>query len=132
MTIAKLTEKYIDEFEEDNVAEQTAAVAAPLELIRSEISREVSQWKLLKRLKESTETSLQWWGRNENAYPYISKLAKQLLCIPASSAASERTFSSSGNTLTKKRNRLDPEMVRELVFLKDAIDKVAEHKAANN
>ena len=49
--------------------------------------------------------------------------------IPASSAASERVFSSSGNTVSDKRNRLSPDVVRRLIFLKDAIKKVSALKS---
>lgn len=42
---------------------------------------------------------LQWWTDNED-FPRLAKLAQKILCIPATSVASERLFSSSGNILT--------------------------------
>lgn len=58
-----------------------------------------------------------WWQAHEASFPAISKTAKQILCIPASSASSERVFSSAGNIVSAKRNCLSPHNVCMLVFL---------------
>lgn len=58
-----------------------------------------------------------WWQAHETSFPTIATTAKQLLCIPASSASSERVFSSAGNIVSAKRNCLSPENVNMLVFL---------------
>ncbi|KAL4104807.1 hypothetical protein QTP88_020083 [Uroleucon formosanum] len=60
-----------------------------------------------------------WWKARENVYPEISVLAKNILCIPASSASSERVFSTAGNIITPKRNRMTPYHLSALVFLKN-------------
>ncbi|KAL4152821.1 hypothetical protein QTP88_000654 [Uroleucon formosanum] len=59
-----------------------------------------------------------WWKEHETIYPTIAKVAKNILCIPASSASSERVFSTAGNIVTSKRNRLNAKNVSTLVFLK--------------
>jgi hypothetical protein len=51
----------------------------------------------------------------------ISKLALRVLCIPATSAPSERVFSVAGLTIAKDRARLAPQTANELIFLHDAI-----------
>ncbi|KAL4130708.1 hypothetical protein QTP88_008106 [Uroleucon formosanum] len=60
-----------------------------------------------------------WWKARENVYPKISVLAKNILCIPASSASSERVFSTAGNIITPKRNLMTPYHLSALVFLKN-------------
>ena len=48
----------------------------------------------------------------------MSRLALKYLCPPASSSASEREFSVTGLILTPKRNRLLPNNLEQLLFLK--------------
>jgi hypothetical protein len=59
---------------------------------------------------------MSWWKQNEMNFPALSQLARKYLSIPAASVASERMFSTAGNFVTKKRNRLDDEAVSDLVF----------------
>ena len=60
---------------------------------------------------------LKWWKANEHRFPILSKLAKRLLCIPATSVPAERIFSTSGLIVNKERASLKPENVDMLVFL---------------
>ena len=59
---------------------------------------------------------LEWWKNHSKKYSLIFKLALQFLSVPATSAASERTFSSAGNIVTPKRSCLKPEHVNLLTF----------------
>ena len=58
----------------------------------------------------------EWWKTRATKYPAIGELAKKYLAIPATSASSERCFSTAGNIVTSKRNCLLPEHVNTLVF----------------
>ena len=68
------------------------------------------------RLTEDFDVML-WWKNNSTKYPKLSKLAINLLSIPASSASSERVFSLAGNIITEKRNRFEPKTVDSILFL---------------
>jgi len=59
----------------------------------------------------------EWWKVNEPRYPNVARLAKSVLCIPATSTAAERVFSSAGITVSKKRSCLKPENVDKILFL---------------
>ncbi|KYQ58113.1 Zinc finger BED domain-containing protein 1, partial [Trachymyrmex zeteki] len=59
---------------------------------------------------------LKWWKARADRFPILSNLARKYLCIPATSANSERTFFTAGNIVTPKRS-LFPENVNMLVFL---------------
>lgn len=61
---------------------------------------------------------LSWWKENEIYYPYLSKLAKLYLGIPATSVPSERIFSTAGDILSAKRATLKPDVVDMTIFLK--------------
>ena len=60
---------------------------------------------------------LKWWRVHASTYPVLAMLAKKYLCIPASSSASERVFSTSGNIASKKQSCLKPLKVNMLVSL---------------
>ena len=60
---------------------------------------------------------LEWWKSRSSSYVYLSKLAKRLLCITATSVPSERLFSSAGNLVSQKRSCLSAENVDKLLFL---------------
>ena len=62
---------------------------------------------------------LKYWQAKQYQYPVISRIARDYLAIPASSAASERIFSVGGDIVTKKRNRLLPTTLRYLLCLRD-------------
>jgi hypothetical protein len=62
---------------------------------------------------------LLWWKKKEALYPYIVKLAKKLLCIPATSAPAKRLFSHAGLGIAKARAALLPENASVIVFLHD-------------
>lgn len=51
-------------------------------------------------------------------YPVWGSLARDYLSIMASSVSSERAFSSAGITLSKRRNRLQADIVEALQFMK--------------
>ena len=56
--------------------------------------------------------------------PTLANIAKKILAIPASSAKSERVFSTGGNIVTAKRNRLAPKKVENLIVIKENMEKV--------
>lgn len=60
---------------------------------------------------------LTWWKNHKEKYPDLLKLAHQYLGIPATSASSERTFSTAGNIVSPKRASLLPENINLLTFL---------------
>jgi zinc finger BED domain-containing protein 1 (E3 SUMO-protein ligase ZBED1) len=57
------------------------------------------------------------WALNHKPFPNLSVLAKQFLCIPATSAPSERVFSAAGLTIAKTRASLHPDNALDLIFL---------------
>ena len=67
---------------------------------------------------------LSWWKQHENVLPLLAKIAKRVLAIPASSAKSERVFSTGGNMVTAMRNRLAPKKVEALVLIKENKAKI--------
>ena len=59
---------------------------------------------------------LQWWRSRSSTYPHLSALAKLVLAVPASSAATERVFSTGNNIVRRNRARLRVDSVRLIVL----------------
>ena len=68
-------------------------------------------------IAELSDNPLKWWSMRKVQYVHLIKVVKKYLCMPATSVRSEEVFSTSGNVLTHKRNRVLPENVNQLVFL---------------
>ncbi|KAJ4786180.1 Zinc finger BED domain-containing protein RICESLEEPER 2 [Rhynchospora pubera] len=58
---------------------------------------------------------LQWWKTNAVRYPILSKLAKDVLCIPITTVSSESAFSAGGRILDDYRSSLKENVVENLV-----------------
>lgn len=65
---------------------------------------------------------LSWWQCNSAAFPILSKFARYIHAIPATSSASERTFSAAGNIITDKRSCLLPDTLSSMLLLKSNWD----------
>jgi len=60
---------------------------------------------------------INFWKSKATSSPTLSKLARGLLGIPATSTSSERAFSLAGRTLEERRTQLSPHTVDGLLFL---------------
>jgi hypothetical protein len=83
------------------------------------------RYKVTKQDEVILEQSLLFWWKSKSAkiegWPLIAQVARDVLCEPASSAKSECNFSDAGNTITKKRNQLQPDKVDDLMFLRSTL-----------
>ena len=60
---------------------------------------------------------LDWWLRNAARWPIVAAVARHSLCVPASSATSESSFSKTGHIVRARRARLGGERIWQLSFL---------------
>ncbi|CAF1155607.1 unnamed protein product [Adineta steineri] len=61
---------------------------------------------------------LEFWKDYQGAFPILSVLARQIHCIPASSAAVERCFSSSGFIVNERRACLSPDQLDNIIVIR--------------
>ena len=73
-----------------------------LDLRISPIEKEFKRYESFS-LPPKNVSLLECWKCHANVLPLLSKLGKKILTVPASSAKSERVFSSGGNFVTAKR-----------------------------
>ena len=96
-------------------------VMQELERDIGEDSDEVDQYinAKLSFSKDDTLLLLGWWEKHSVIFPQFSLLAKSLFGVPASSATSERVFSSSGQILEKRRQSLNPDVVDDILMIRN-------------
>lgn len=76
---------------------------------------ELSEYVNLKVAKETDICC--FWRENKFVFPKLYQIACRVLCVPASSSASERVFSLAGRILEKRRTSLSSSNVNSLLFL---------------
>ena len=64
------------------------------------------------------EEVLLFWASKRSKWPHLCKMARDMLCIPATSAASERAFSTGKHVFGISRMSLNPETVEALICLR--------------
>ena len=79
---------------------------------------EFKRWKRSKpaaeRGTEHADNPIKYWVSMRNYYPSLSKLALDVLSIPASSCECERLFSELGDLLEPRRRGIQPQLLAAL------------------
>jgi len=71
---------------------------------------------------------LDWWKlEGESKFPKLAKLAKKYLCIPATSAPSERVWSRASRILSMKRSRMKDDVAAAIMFTKENVRILNKH-----
>lgn len=60
---------------------------------------------------------LQWWKDHESTYPIVSRMARDILCVPATSVIVERFFSEAAHVVTDLRCSLHDNKIEALVCI---------------
>jgi hypothetical protein len=81
--------------------------------------KEIGLWKLRTVPLPKTDDPLMEWKLcgDKNVCPFLGRLARRVLAVPATSASPERLFSTAGNQMTKKRCGLTCDNLETLVYL---------------
>jgi hypothetical protein len=105
------------------------------EMIEMRIKNELNQYRTKMPQLDMMDQSgsftnpLAWWKKRQHQLPLLSILAKRTLCIPATSAPSERVFSQAGLTISNLRCSLSAEHASNLIFLHDNWDIADKYQA---
>lgn len=86
------------------------ADAGPMTSVHSEIEIYLST-----PCESLTTDILLWW--KSSSLKHLSVVSRKFLCVTATSTPSERLFSTAGGIITSKRNRLNPQLAEQLIFL---------------
>ena len=84
--------------------------------LMEKVVQEMSVYLSMDQVDPSVDV-LTWWQIHATKLPMIANIAKQILCVPATSTPSERAFSKAGNLVTERRAQLKPNKVDMVLFL---------------
>ena len=59
---------------------------------------------------------LEWRKENAYKYPFLVKIAREYLCIPPTSAPSEKSFPTASRIISEKRTNLLPGTAQDLII----------------
>jgi hypothetical protein len=102
---------------------QPVSQASSVEL--TAIEKELEIWNQVIQGPKNREINIDilgFWKKTEPSLPLLSWLARRVFCIPASSSASERAFSTGGKVVSPSRTLLNAEMAEDLIWLKKNFD----------
>ena len=72
--------------------------------------------------KKEYHDPLKWWKDHESKYLVVAALAEIFLCIPASSAPSERIWSRTSLVLPCKRASMADDVASGMIFVKENVE----------
>ena len=84
---------------------------------KERIVDEISRYIECRVKPTEAECILGWWKKNASSFPKLATVARFILAIPSSSAASERSFSAAGQTISDRRTNLSPDTVDDILFV---------------
>jgi KRAB domain-containing zinc finger protein len=108
----------VPDTQQQGAQEQRGRVTSSEQQKRGLCERELGYYKDEPQI-EYEANPLSWWEIKQLKYPRLCRLFLQLLCIPATSAPSERVFSLASRILTIKRARLSAATASDLIFLRE-------------
>ena len=79
--------------------EQMQGAALPADT-KAAIEKQVNEFHSEKKNASGNVNSLDYWAETSRRHPIVAQVARQCLCVPASSASSERSFSKTGHIVT--------------------------------
>ena len=86
----------------------------------AELDRQIQLYKCMSISADYDDKPVSFWRDQKDSLSIMAQIAKSVFVIPASSAESERHFSTAGQIVTEQRCSLEPDCVEALVVLKEA------------
>ena len=98
-----------------------ASASGPAAGRRAASETELAQYKARIVPAADAVQLLAFWRQNTEQFPILSMTARRIFCISASSAQSERDFSSVGHTITEMRSRLSSKKIEAMELLRSGM-----------
>jgi hypothetical protein len=86
---------------------------------RRRVNKESELWRYSAAPTADADVDvLEWWKCHTRKYPWLARIARDYLGIPATSAPAERVFSDGADLITKKRGSLCADTIQACMCLK--------------
>ena len=108
----KVEDNFFDDFFSDIIVTEVEPAATALDRVKKEL-----KLYLTLPVNGADFKLLDWWKKHEYHLPLLARLAKNILCTPATFTPSERVFSKVGTLVSRKRAGLKPSKVDMALFL---------------
>jgi len=87
----------------------------------AEFKKQCGKYLTAVRDEPLAEDCLQWWRKHRAQFPLVAFVARSVLCAQASSAGTERLFSTGGRVVNRFRTRLTGSCAEKLILLNRAL-----------
>ena len=116
----KKFKSYTSQFNDDSDDESTNITTSS-----KGVCGELEMYLQIRMLKCTSHNDIDYnrlifWKEQESSLPNLSKLARKIFCIPASSAAVKRAFSSAGVIISQRGINLNPSTVNDIILVRSA------------
>ena len=119
---------FLDRYKDHDVSDEYDEFIDDLELMIPTGPDELQRY-LAQQINKSTLTSnpLDFWKANQSSFPLLSKVARCIHSIPATSAATEWQFSGAGVVINERRTNLKPAQVDNILLIR-SVEKMSVSK----
>lgn len=114
----KMKTSLFERFEDNDLSDEYDEYENDQETTCSSTNDELQRYLSL-QIEKSTLTSnpMDFW-RQQTSFPFLSKLARSIHSIPATSANVERQFSAAGLVFNQRRTNLNPAQLNNILFVR--------------
>lgn len=88
---------------------------------------EVTAYIDFKTPKDDSFDVLTWWSEHERLFPNIAQIARSVLAIPATAAASKQDFLCAGYVIPERSSQLRQSTVDDILFLHSNLKHHTKH-----
>lgn len=89
------------------------------ESVEEKITMEIEKYKRLSRIPNGNSLNvIDWWKNSAREFPLLSRVARFVYAIPASSASTENQFSTAGHTFNERLTNMESHKLEDLLLLK--------------
>ena len=118
-TIKKMKTSFLERYEDQDLSDEFDELDDELQSMKPPATDELKRYLALQIDKSRLSSNpLDYWRAHQSSFLQLSKLARRVNSIPATTAAVERQFSAAGLVINERRTSLKPSQVDNILFVR--------------